>query len=297
MTAVLDAAATTAPTVPQVLELELTNRCQLTCDALCFVQAGPAKGHGTMSADEWKDVISQASGLGVQRIKLIGGEPTLHPHFGELLEHGLAEGLHVIVYSNLFRVREEHWRLFERPGVSLATSYYADTDEGHDAVTQRTGSHAATRANIVEARRRGIRVRVNIVNIQGGQQAARARDELTALGITDIGIDQVRAIGNAAGTALPSTSELCGRCAHGVAAVLSDGAVTPCVMGRFLPAGQVKGRTLHDVFTSPAWYEVAASIPAGRFGPCGPDCGPNDDSQGGGGTCGPAADVAPPTAV
>ncbi|MFF4859938.1 radical SAM protein [Streptomyces rubiginosohelvolus] len=296
MTTVLESAATTAPTVPHVLELELTNRCQLTCDALCFVQAGPTKGHGTMSADEWKDVISQAAGLGVQRIKLIGGEPTLHPHFAELLEHTLAEGLRVIVYSNLYRVRKEHWTLFERPGVTLATSYYADSDEGHDAVTQRTGSHAATRANIVEAHRRSIRIRVNIVDVQGGQQAARARDELTALGITDIGIDQVRAIGNAAGTALPSTSELCGRCAHGVAAVLSDGAVTPCVMGRFLPAGQVKGRTLHDVFTSPGWHEVAASIPAGRFGPCGPDCGPNDDSQGGGGTCGPAADAIPPSA-
>ncbi|WP_236726402.1 radical SAM protein [Streptomyces sp. NBRC 110465] len=284
------------PTVPRSLELELTNRCQLTCDALCFVQAGPTKGHGTMSAGEWRNVITQASALGVQRIKLIGGEPTLHPHFGELLEHALAEGLHVTVHSNLVRIRKEHWPLFERPCVTLATSYYADTSEEHDAVTHRTGSHAATRDNIIEAHRRGIRVRVNIVDVHGGQQATRAHEELTALGITDIGIDHVRAIGNAARAALPSTSELCGRCAHGVAAVLSDGVVTPCVMGRFLPAGQVKGRTLHDVFTSPAWHAVAASIPSGRFGPCGPDCGPNDDSQGGGGTCGPAADAVPPSA-
>jgi MoaA/NifB/PqqE/SkfB family radical SAM enzyme len=287
---------TTAPAVPQVLELELTNRCQLTCDALCFVQAGPTKGHGTMSAGEWKQVISQAAALGVERIKLIGGEPTLHPHFAELLGHCLAEGLKVIVFSNLFRVRETHWSLFECPGVSLATSYYADTDDGHDAVTNRAGSHAATRANIIEAHRRGIHVRVNIVDVLNGQQAARARAELIALGITDIGTDQVRAIGNAAGKTIPSTSELCGRCAHGVAAVLSDGTVTPCVMGRFLPAGQVKDRTLRDVFTSQGWHEVAASIPAGRFDPCGPDCGPNDDTKGGGGTCGPASDAAPPTA-
>ncbi|MFJ3182476.1 radical SAM protein [Streptomyces sp. NPDC086796] len=296
MTAILDSAVTTAPPAPDVLELEITNRCQLTCSSICFVQAGPTKGHGTMAVEEWRQVISQAAALGVKKIKLIGGEPSLHPHFAELLEHALAEGLKVIVFSNLYRVREAHWSLYTRPGVTLATSYHADTDEGHDAITDRAGSHAATRANIIEAHRRGIPVRVNIVDVLNGQQAARARTELIALGITDITTDQVRAIGNAAEKTIPSTSELCGRCAHGVAAVLSDGTVTPCVMGRFLPAGQVKDRTLGDVFSSQDWHEVAASIPAGRFDPCGPDCGPNDDTKGGGGTCGPASDVAPPTA-
>ncbi|MET7487717.1 hypothetical protein [Streptomyces sp. NPDC005538] len=51
------------------------------------------------------------------------------------------------------------------------------------------------------------------------------------------------------------------------------------------------------VFSSPQWQQVAASIPASRHDPCGPDCGPNDDSQGAAGTCGPADDgVIPSTA-
>ncbi|MEW1762530.1 radical SAM protein, partial [Streptomyces cyaneofuscatus] len=73
-----------------------------------------------------------------------GGVTTLHPDFTDLVDHALDQGLGVQVYSNLYRVRLEHWALFEQPGVSLATSYYADTDEGHDAVTGRTGSHTAT---------------------------------------------------------------------------------------------------------------------------------------------------------
>lgn len=251
-----------------------------------------------MAVDDWRRVISEAAALGVRSVQLIGGEPTLHPGFAELVEHALAEGLRTEVYSNLYRVRPDHWSLFTRPGVSLATSYYADTDEGHDQVTGRRGSHAATRKNIVEAHRRGIPVRVGIVDVLDGQRVEEARADLAALGITDVHTDRVRGVGNAIKDGgLPSTSALCGRCANGIAAILSDGSVAPCVLGRFLPAGQVQGTALERVFASARWRQAAASIPAGRHDPCTPDCGPNDDSQGGGGTCGPADDgVIPSTA-
>ncbi|MFI2765231.1 radical SAM/SPASM domain-containing protein [Streptomyces echinatus] len=297
MTVTLEPSVAKPPTAPGLLELEITRRCQSTCQSHCYAKAGPRQGHGTMTTDEWKRVISEAATIGTERIQLFGGEPTLHSDFAELVEHALSSGLEVIVYSNLFRVRADRWELFSRPGVSLATSYYADTDDGHDQVTGRTGSHAATRANIIEAHRRGIRVRVGIVGVLAGQRVAEARADLQSLGITDIHTDRVRAVGNAAeGAALPSTSALCGRCANGIAAVLSDGTVTPCVLGRFLPAGRVQGNTLQGVFSSPSWRRVAASIPASRRDPCGPDCGPNDDSCKGGGTCDPASGFTPTTA-
>ncbi|GGU49916.1 radical SAM protein [Streptomyces violascens] len=290
--------------VPEFLELELTGRCQLACTH-CYAESGPTKGHGDMTGDGWKHVISEAAAVGVKRVQLIGGEPTLHPAFAELVEHALGLGLGVQVYSNLYRVRLDHWQLFERDGVSLATSYYADTDDGHDEVTGRDGSHAATRANIAEALRRGIRVQVGIVDVLDGQRVEQARAELEALGVTSVHVDRVRAVGNAT-TTLPSTSALCGRCAHGTAAVLPDGSVTPCVLGRFLPAGRVQDEGLAAIFAGKKWAEVKSLIPPRRgvnctpnedscapspgLDPCGPDCGPNDDSQGGGGTCGPASD-------
>lgn len=296
MTIAPETPTTITPHIPGFLELEITRRCQLTCPTLCFVKAGPTQGHGSMPVEGWKRVISEAAALGVKKIQLIGGEATLHPDFVELVEHVLGEGLEVQVYSNLYRVRRDHWALFERPGVTLATSYYADTDEGHDEVTGRKGSHAATRANIIEALRRGIRVRVGIVDAVNGQRVEEARADLEALGITEVHIDRLRAVGNASqGEGLPSTSELCGRCARGTAAILSDGTVTPCVIGRFLPAGQVQNTSLERVFSSRQWKQVAASIPAGRNDPCGPDCGPNDDSSGGGGTCSPADDSVIPS--
>ncbi|WP_411079712.1 hypothetical protein [Streptomyces sp. cmx-18-6] len=127
------------------------------------------------------------------------------------------------VYSHLFRLRPEHGTLAARPGVSLATLYCADTDEGHDQVTGRSGSHAATRANLLKAQQLGIPLRVEIVDVLEEQRFEEARAELEGLGITHVHIGRLRGVGNAAGgIGLPSTPELYGRCAHGVAAILSD---------------------------------------------------------------------------
>lgn len=270
MTAVLEPPTHTAPDRVTFLELEITGRCQLTCSSHCYAEAGPTKGHGTMTAEDWKKVIDEAAQIGVTKVQFIGGEPTLHPDFTELVEHALARGLGVQVYSNLYRVRLEHWKLFERPGVSLATSYYADTDDGHDAVTGRKGSHAATRANIIEAVRRGIHVQVGIVDVLEGQRVQEARAELEALGVKDINMDRVRGVGNAT-KVLPSTSELCGNCANGRAAIMPDGTVTPCVLGRFLPTGSVKGGSLKTVFESDRWGQVKRLIPPRAGAGCTPD--------------------------
>lgn len=55
-------------------------------------------------------------------MQLIGGEPTAHPDWVDLLQHALAAGLGVEVFSNLVAIRAAWWDLFAQPGVSLATS-------------------------------------------------------------------------------------------------------------------------------------------------------------------------------
>jgi MoaA/NifB/PqqE/SkfB family radical SAM enzyme len=291
---------TIAPEVPvqpaaelRFLSLEITGRCQLTCPSHCYAQAGPAQGHGTMTGDDWHRIIDEAAVLGTKTVQIIGGEPTLHPAFEDLVRHALGVGLRVRVYSNLYRVRAEHWMLYSEPGLSLATSYYSDDAGEHDRITGRAGSHRATRENIITAVRRRIPLRVGIVDRGQGQRAVQARDELLALGVQDVHVSRVRAVGNAAAAAvLPTTSELCGRCADGKAAILPDGRVAVCEIGRFLSAGSVKHESLTAVLASPEWRRIAVSIPRRPTGaaPCGPDCGPNDDGcqPSTGDTCNPA---------
>ncbi|MEO3856860.1 radical SAM protein [Acrocarpospora sp. B8E8] len=146
------------------LELEITGRCQLHC-VHCYADSGPTGEHGSMTADDWHTLISDAAAAGAAGIQFIGGEPTLHPHFAELLRHAIGTGMRVEVFSNLVHVRDEWWELFGCPKVSLAFSYYSDHAAEHSAITGRDSSHARTRENIAEAVRRGIPLRAGILGI------------------------------------------------------------------------------------------------------------------------------------
>ncbi|MGW5465966.1 radical SAM/SPASM domain-containing protein [Streptomyces sp. NPDC003996] len=258
------------PAVPEFLELEITGRCQLTCPSLCYAKAGPKRDHGSMTADDWKRLISEAAEVGVKKVQFIGGEPTQHDAFDVLVHRALAFGLQVQVYSNLFEVCDKHWELFAHPKVSLGTSYYSDDAAEHDRVTGRKGSHDATRANIIQALQRRIPLQVGVVEVFEEQRVSQARKELLALGVRTVNMDRVRSVGRGE-RHLPSTKDLCGRCAKGRAAVMADGTVTPCVLGRFLPTGNAKTEGLAAVFGGQKWKDTAASIPPRSARACPPD--------------------------
>jgi MoaA/NifB/PqqE/SkfB family radical SAM enzyme len=124
----------------------------------------------------WTRVLDAAAERGVDAVQVIGGEPTLHPAFPDLLAHALAAGLSVEVFTNLYRVTPALWELFARPGVRLATSYYSADPARHEAVTGRPGSPARTGGNIAEAVRRGIPLRAGLIDTgDGGVGRARRR--------------------------------------------------------------------------------------------------------------------------
>jgi MoaA/NifB/PqqE/SkfB family radical SAM enzyme len=265
--------------------LELTRRCPLTCPSLCYAQAGPTLGHGTMTTAQWKTIVDDAVALGARDLQLIGGEPTAAPSFAAVLAHALGVGLRVEVYTNLVAIKRSWWdELFTRPNVSLATSYHSDAAAQHDQITGRPGSHARTRANIVEALARSVPLRVGIIHTIEGQRVAEAEAELRSLGVERVGTDRVRAIGNAAHSVVGDASQLCGRCGHGRAAVSSDGEVWPCVLGRWLVAGNVRDHSLTEVLAGPHWRRVRTQIPA-PHAKCVPECKPG---KGDGSDCAPA---------
>ncbi|MGY1584751.1 hypothetical protein [Streptomyces sp. MN13] len=61
-----------------------------------------------MSEDDWFRTIDQAVALGAEEIQLIGGEPTLHPSFVSIAQRAVDFSLRGRVYSNFFRIRDEH---------------------------------------------------------------------------------------------------------------------------------------------------------------------------------------------
>ncbi|MEV0616889.1 radical SAM protein [Nonomuraea sp. NPDC050404] len=270
----------------KVLEIELTGRCPLQCGH-CYASSSPLGTHGSMTAADWSDVITQAASLGIAQVQFIGGEATIHPAFPALLRHAVDVGSSVEVFSNLLNIRHSWWEeLFTLPGVSLATSYYSDDPEMHDRITTRSGSHARTRANIIEAVRRSIPIRAAIVEMFPDQRVGGAIADLKALGITRIGTDRIRGIGRGTTTTTPEVGQLCGKCGRTKVAISPDGEVWPCVMARWMSAGNVKASPLGDILAGDLWRQLVSAIPPSPHTmACNPECKP---STGDGSDCSPA---------
>lgn len=171
--------------------LEITGKCSLLCQH-CYADSGPGGTHGTMDVTDWRRVIEETARLGGRMVQFIGGEPTLHPALPDLINYALACRLQAEVFSNLVHVTPALWRVFVQRGVRLATSYYSDMAWEHESITRGRGNYIRTRANIVEAVRRSIPLRVGLIDVQNGQRIVQARTELASLGVTDIGMDRLR---------------------------------------------------------------------------------------------------------
>jgi hypothetical protein len=119
----------------------------------------------------------------------------------------------------------------------------------------------------------GIPVRVGIISDQDETRVSAARRDLEGLGVTRIGVDHVRPFGRGAGERAPDTSQLCGRCGDGVAAVGPDGTVSPCVFSGWLDVGSVQKTGLAAILGGAAMTEAGAAIRTATRGnaPCRPD--------------------------
>lgn len=83
MTAILEGLAHTPTGLLSVLEMEISGKCQERC-IHCLSSSSPQGTHGTMTLAEWQTIITDAAALEIPKIQLIGGEPTLYPHWVEL---------------------------------------------------------------------------------------------------------------------------------------------------------------------------------------------------------------------
>src|SRR5713226_7179053 len=83
------------------LWLEITRRCNLTCEH-CYASSGPGLPLiERMECADWCQVLDEARAVGCRRVQFIGGEPTVHPDLGRLLEHATRVGFrHCEVFTN-----------------------------------------------------------------------------------------------------------------------------------------------------------------------------------------------------
>jgi MoaA/NifB/PqqE/SkfB family radical SAM enzyme len=225
------------------LWLEITRRCNLTCEH-CYVSSGPGlpltEG---MRHDDWCRVLDDARAAGCRRVQFIGGEPTIHPDLPRLLEHARHAGFSQCeVFTNATLLREDLVQTFKRLGVLVHFSFYSYDPAVHDRLTGQAGSFERTVAGTTRLLAHRVRVSAGLIRAtDDAEHLKKTRRFLKALGVRSIAEDRVRGVGR--GQALvpgvQPRKELCGACWRGKLCVDAAGNARPCVFTRDVSVGNV----------------------------------------------------------
>jgi MoaA/NifB/PqqE/SkfB family radical SAM enzyme len=269
--------------------LEITNRCNLTCRH-CYADAGPHESStGTMGYNDWCCVMDEMRALGCEGVQFIGGEPTLHPRFLDLVSAARKKCFDLVeVYTNATRLSSTMCAELKRLNVKLAVSFYASDEATHDRITGRHGSFTKTIRGITEAVRHGIPIRVGIVVMdENAAQINEAKEIVTNLGVASVKVDNERHIGRSgkSTTTVDPMGQLCGSCGKQLIAINAEGEVSPCVFSHFYRLGHVS-EGISTILHRPNLEEFGKQLKGSRVNmACSPGCGPHE--------CGPGDDPSP----
>ena len=221
------------------ISLELTGKCNLSC-VHCYALSSPQEPlHDRMTFDDWIRMLREAAALGCGTVRLIGGEPTVHPRLAELMVAAKELGFgNIFLYTNGTHLFEQLRQTMVECGVGLAFSLYAANPEVHDAITLVRGSFARTMDSIRWTIHAKLKIQVSITRIADRAEVEAAAALVRKMGVSVVSFDRVRRIGRGGGCSpRENVKELCGNCWRGKLCVSSNGIIYPCVFSRFLPVG------------------------------------------------------------
>ena len=124
--------------------LELTESCNLKCIHCYDGDEHRDNPSDKLTFDEWKDILNQLKELDCSKVQFIGGEPTVHPQFLDLLKYAVSIGLKVEIYSNLVLFNEELIAFIKNHNITIHFSLYGSNSRIHDSVTNIPGSFDKT---------------------------------------------------------------------------------------------------------------------------------------------------------
>jgi MoaA/NifB/PqqE/SkfB family radical SAM enzyme len=84
--------------VPRDVGIEITGRCNLRCRH-CFNDSGPDSPH-ELALERIEALLDEVKSWGVREVRISGGEPTVHPHFREVVEACRRRGVGIGLNSN-----------------------------------------------------------------------------------------------------------------------------------------------------------------------------------------------------
>lgn len=148
------------PTTPVSINFHLFKPCDARCD-FCFATFRDVRGR--LSLSDARRVIELLRAAGGEKLTFAGGEPTLHPHIGELVAHAKDMGFVTGVVTNGSRLDA----LLDRHARSLdwaALSVDSGDERTQAALGRGRGEHVERSVRLADrCREVGVRVKLNTV--------------------------------------------------------------------------------------------------------------------------------------
>jgi len=149
---------------PFLVALNLTKRCNLSCEH-CYLDAEILKNGSTdeLSTAELKKTIDDIAKVGPETmIVLTGGEPLLRPDIEELAVHASALGLMVVVGSNGLTLTRQRVQSLQKAGVAgIGLSIDSLDPKRHDEFRGRKGAWLKTMQAIDACKAEGLAFQIH----------------------------------------------------------------------------------------------------------------------------------------
>jgi len=127
------------------LYLYLTDHCNLRCSHCWISPKFSEQKQNGLPLDSLKKAISEAGSLGLQSVKLTGGEPFLYRHIGGLLAFLAEEQIDVLIETNGTLINRDMVERLKSCNLDqLSVSLDAATEEIHDQIRGVKGSFRRT---------------------------------------------------------------------------------------------------------------------------------------------------------
>lgn len=149
------------------LRISLTDRCNLRC-FYCMPEEGielTEKSH-VMTLEEIVQISSQFVDLGVDTIRLTGGEPLVRKNVTHLIKSLKALGVTLKMTTNGILL-DRFYDLFEEVGLKKINVSLDSLDKAKNAFITKRDYYDRIMANVEEGMRRGFEIKLNVVLIKG----------------------------------------------------------------------------------------------------------------------------------
>ena len=142
----------------------IINKCNLKCQYCGDAGEMTISDRDYFNVDEIKEWVDEAEKLGIQKFRITGGEPLLHPDFKRIIFDVMKNARQVLINTNgtLLLEKEKLWR--DSPvNCKYVVNFHGIKEETYDAITGTKGYFGTLKAGIEKLAHEQLLHRLNIV--------------------------------------------------------------------------------------------------------------------------------------